>query len=77
MTNLTGPLPRPCCICVVGGARWGKHCPLRDAVRADTGHDICCRVCLAEPSLTVTLMSDRADRWYCLAHSPEGEGESA
>jgi hypothetical protein len=73
MTSLTGPLPRPCAVCVVGGARWGRHCPLRDAVRAETGHDIHCLVCLAEPSLTVTLMSDRADHWYCLAHSPEEE----
>jgi hypothetical protein len=55
---------------VVGGARWGRHCPLREAVRAETGADIHCLVCLAEPSLTVTLMTDRHDRWYCLAHHP-------
>jgi hypothetical protein len=65
MTSLTGPLPRPCFICVVGGARWGKHCPLRDAVRAETGKDVACYVCGAHPSPERPLMTDEYDRWHC------------
>jgi hypothetical protein len=50
---------------VVGGARWGKHCPLRDAVRAETGKDVACYVCGAHPSPERPLMTDEYDRWHC------------
>lgn len=81
-----GPIPRPCRHCAAGGKSRRSfdlmlgelaaqmfgycECPIRNAVRAETGRDVVCATCGAEPGPGVILLTDHQDHWWCEAHHP-------
>ena len=70
------PMRRPCALCIVGGLAGARHCVLRDAVRAETHHDVRCVICGQSPTPALALLS-RGGPWYCARHYPETGEEAA